>query len=48
MTLNNWLQGRYGTTNHLTWDAVQIGPTDSDHWEVIAYGMYFSPNLILD
>ncbi|KIM78707.1 hypothetical protein PILCRDRAFT_824151 [Piloderma croceum F 1598] len=37
MTLNNWLQGRYGTSKHLTWDENHTGPADSGSWEVIAY-----------
>lgn len=37
MALDNWLQGRYGTSKHLTWDENHTGPADSGSWEVIAY-----------
>jgi len=37
MHLNNWLQGRYGSTRYLTWDAVQVGPQHSGYWMVTAY-----------
>jgi len=37
MLLNNWLQGRYGTTKYLTWDAVQVGTEHSGYWVVTAY-----------
>jgi hypothetical protein len=36
MTLNNWLQGRYGTTKYLTWDAIHVGPQDAGEWIVVA------------
>jgi len=35
--LNDWLQGLYGTTKHLTWEETQAGPNESDDWLVIAY-----------
>jgi hypothetical protein len=41
LTLDNWLQGRYGTSKHLTWDENHTGPADSGSWEVIAYSMCF-------
>jgi hypothetical protein len=48
MTLNNWLQHRYGTSKHLTWDETHTGPADSGSWEVIAYSMYpLLPYMIL-
>jgi len=37
VTLNNWLQHRYGTSKHLTWGETHTGPADSGSWEVIAY-----------
>jgi hypothetical protein len=41
MTVDNWLQHRYGTSKHLTWDETHTGPADSGSWEVIAYSMCF-------
>ena len=37
MGLNNWVQGRYGDTKYLTWDAFYVGPQDNGKWTVIAY-----------
>ena len=45
VTLNNWLQHRYGTSKHLTWGETHTGPADSGSWEVIAYSMYPPPHI---
>jgi len=36
-TLNNWLQSRYGTTVHLTWECTYSGPAHAVYWTAVAY-----------
>jgi hypothetical protein len=42
MRLNNWLQGRYGNTNHLTWEQYHYGLENSGYWVAIAFCADFS------
>lgn len=37
MYLNNYLQGRYGHTKHLSWTYTQSGPPHDTRWLAIAY-----------
>jgi hypothetical protein len=37
MHLNNWLQSRYGNTNHVTYEWVHYGPEESGYWMAISY-----------
>lgn len=37
MYLNNYLQGRYGHTRHLSWSYTQTGPSHDTRWLAVAY-----------
>jgi hypothetical protein len=35
MALNNWVQGRYGTTKYLSWEPIHVGSQDNGEWTMI-------------
>ena len=41
MTLNNWMQSRYGTTRYLSWEYSHSGSQDNGEWTAIVFCEYF-------